>query len=68
MSRRITRRALGLAAIGGAAAAAGRAQEPVEMRYRGALDGFENNVDPASFDPVAYSRKRYESAPLRMTF
>ncbi len=38
------------------------------MRYRGALDGFENKVDPASFDPVAYSRKRYESAPLRMTF
>ncbi len=68
MSHRITRRALGLAAIGSAAAATGAGQEQTEMRYQGALDGFEGKVNAADFDTVAYTRKRYERAPLRMTF
>ncbi len=36
--------------------------------YTGALDGSEAAVDLKSFDPVAYSRHLYESAPLRLTF
>src|SRR5262249_32311633 len=36
--------------------------------YTGALDGFESKVQPDAFDPVIYSRKLYESAPLRLTF
>lgn len=60
MARRISRRELGLAALGSAAAA----QAP----YTGALDGFETKVDLAAFDPVIFSQKLYESAPLRLTF
>jgi dienelactone hydrolase len=36
--------------------------------YTGALDGLESRIDPATFDPVLFSRKLYESAPLKMTF
>ncbi|HZT29049.1 MAG TPA: alpha/beta hydrolase family protein [Bryobacteraceae bacterium] len=67
----MTRRQLGkLAAAGGAAllpqAAAPGAQAPAA--YTGALEGFENRVDTAAFDPVLYTRRLYESAPLRLTF
>src|SRR5437868_14267263 len=37
-------------------------------KYTGALDGFEDKVDAAGFDPVLYTRKLYESAPLELTF
>ena len=37
-------------------------------KYTGALDGLENKVSLVDFDPVAYTKKLYESAPLRMTF
>jgi dienelactone hydrolase len=37
-------------------------------QYAGALDGLESKIDPATFDPVLFSRKLYESAPLKMTF
>ena len=36
--------------------------------YTGALDGFEGKVDLAGFDPVAYTKKLHDAAPLRMTF
>jgi dienelactone hydrolase len=36
--------------------------------YTGALQGFEGQVDAASFDPVAFTMKQYASAPLRLTF
>jgi dienelactone hydrolase len=38
------------------------------VKYAGALDGFESKIDPAEFDPVLWSRKRWESAPTRMRF
>jgi len=41
---------------------------PAENHYTGALDGLESRIDPATFDPVLFSRKLYESAPLKMTF
>ena len=66
MSRKLTRRELGLAGMSAALApAAGAAAEPV---YTGALDGFEERVETAAFDPVLWARYRYEDAPLRMTF
>ena len=35
---------------------------------RGALDGLDDKVPASAFDPVLYTRKLYESAPLEMTF
>jgi dienelactone hydrolase len=60
----MTRRALGLAAV----AAGAMAQKSDPGAYTGALDGFESKVDTGEFDPVKWSRKRWESAPLRMTY
>ncbi|MCS6951648.1 MAG: alpha/beta hydrolase family protein [Bryobacterales bacterium] len=60
MARRISRRELGLAALGSTALA--------QSSYTGALDGFETKVDLAAFDPVMFSQRRYQRAPLRLTF
>ena len=57
-----------MAAVAGAALRSSRAQTPSQPEYHGALDGLESKIEPAEFDTLAYSRKRYESAPLRMTF
>src|ERR1039457_1756139 len=69
---RMTRRQLGkLAAAGSAAflpAARATAQNKAQNKYGGPLEGLEDKVDAASFDPVLYTRKLYESAPLRRTF
>ncbi len=51
-----------------AAAVEAQAQAPSAGRYTGALDGFENKVDTAGFDPVAWGLKLHDAAPLRMTF
>ena len=68
----MTRRELGkLAAAGGAAllpAARAAAQNNTPNKYGGPLEGFADKVDTAAFDPVLYTRKLYESAPLRLTF
>jgi hypothetical protein len=61
----MTRRDLGKLAVAMQVRAA-RADAP--NKYGGALDGFENKVDLAGFDPVIYSRKMHDSAPLQMTF
>ncbi len=61
----MTRRQLGKIAMGGPALL--RAQAP-ENKYTGALDNFEDKVDPQAFDPVLFTRRLYEQAPLRMTF
>ena len=37
-------------------------------KYTGALDGLENRVPRAGFDPVAYTRTLHAQAPLRLTF
>lgn len=63
----MTRRELGKLAAAGAAllpAARGGAQNT----YGGALEGAMDKVDAAAFDPVLYTRKLYESAPLELTF
>jgi dienelactone hydrolase len=61
----MTRRALGLT-LGSVALAQGQGGSTV--KYAGALDGFESKVDESEFDPVVWSRKRWESSPLRMRF
>jgi len=63
----MTRRDLGKLAIAGAALEKIPAQEN-PPKYTGALDGFENKVDMAGFDPVLYTKKLHDEAPLRLTF
>ena len=63
----MTRRELGKLAVSGAALLP-KQRARAAARYTGALDGLEDKVDAPSFDPVLFSKKLYESAPLRMTF
>ncbi len=63
----MTRRQLGKLAAGAALLQKARVQG-AEGHYTGALDGFEAKVNSVEFDPVIFSRKLYESAPLSMTF
>src|SRR5262245_53590467 len=63
----MTRRDLGKAAAGAAMMQKLAAQTPA-AKYTGALDGFEAKVNAAEFDPVAYTKKLYDEAPMRMTF
>src|SRR5271169_3222348 len=64
----MTRRDLGKLALAGAATLDNVAAEDNPPRYAGALDGFENKVDAAGFDPVLYTMKLHDAAPLQMTF
>ena len=63
----MTRRDLGKLAIVGAALEKIPAQQN-PPKYTGALDGFENKVDAGGFDPVLYTKKLHDEAPLRLTF
>src|SRR5205807_1714491 len=42
--------------------------QTVAAKYTSALNGIESKVDVASFDPIAYTLKLHDEAPLRMTF
>jgi dienelactone hydrolase len=64
MYPKLSRRELAMLAAAGVV----RAEPQPGAVYTGALDGFQDKVDLNSFDPVAWSLKRYESSPLRMTF
>jgi dienelactone hydrolase len=64
----MTRRDLAKIAASAAVLFEGRAQAADTPKYSGALDGFEGKVDAAGFDPVAYTKKLHDEAPLRMTF
>jgi dienelactone hydrolase len=61
----MTRRHLAKLAAGAAMAPQARVRAAT---YTGALDGAEAKVDLKNFDPVLFSRRLYESAPLRLTF
>lgn len=65
MTNRMTRRALGIAAVGAAAVAQTRNEE---TKYHGALDGVEDKVKLPEFDSLDFTRKLYEQAPLKLTF
>ncbi|MDQ6705335.1 MAG: alpha/beta hydrolase family protein [Acidobacteriota bacterium] len=62
----MTRRELGKLAGGSALLAQVNAK--AASIYTGPLDGSLDKVDLTEFDPVAFSRKLYESAPLRLAF
>ncbi len=64
----MTRRELGKLAAAGGAALVPSARSRAQNKYGGPLEGCEEKVDAAAFDPVLYTRKLYESAPLRLTF
>src|SRR5213596_1354969 len=60
----MTRRDLAKLAAG--VAMVPQARLPGAATYTGALDGVEARVDLKSFDPVLFSRRLYDSAPLRL--
>ena len=64
----MTRRELARLTAGAAALYQGRPPTAAAAKYTGALDGFESKVDMASFDPVLYTLKAHDAAPLRLTF
>src|SRR5436305_438615 len=68
--RSMTRRDLGRLTAAAAALASprkGKAQN-VTSKYTSALNGIESKVDVASFDPIAYTLKLHDEAPLKLTF
>lgn len=62
MARKLSRRELGFTAL------AAQAVSAAAPAYTGALDSFESKVDLQTFDPVRWTRERWKSAPLKMTF
>lgn len=62
----ISRRQLGLAALAPHALAPHALAK--EARYSGPLDGLESKIDARTFDPVAWTRERWQAAPLRLTY
>ncbi len=65
MADRITRRALGIAAVGATAMAQTKNED---TSYHGALDGLESKVSLPEFNSLDYTLKLYEKAPLKLTF
>ena len=63
MAKQFTRRAAIAAATAGTAMAQGN-----NDTYQGPLDGFTSKVDNDAFDPIIWTRKRWEAAPLKLTF
>jgi len=39
-----------------------------DAKYTGALDGYMDKVNGAGFDPVAFSKKLYEAAPMKLAY
>ena len=64
----MTRRELGTIAVGAAALLNDRPAKGAAPKYTGALDGFEGKVQAGGFDPVLYTKKLHDAAPLRLTF
>ena len=45
-----------------------QARGAAPAKYASALDGLENKVDVASFDPIAYTLKLHDEAPMKLAF
>jgi hypothetical protein len=45
-----------------------RRSQAAPAKYTGALDGLESKVDLSTFDPIAYTLKLHDAAPLHLTF
>jgi dienelactone hydrolase len=52
----------------GAALVTRRQARAAAAKYTSPLDGLEKKVDVATFDPIAYTLKLHDAAPLRMGF
>jgi hypothetical protein len=73
MGIRLSRRELALAAAGIATAARSQGQrtnnpDSKKPTYGGALEGQEAKVDLTTFDPVQWTLRRHDAAPLKLTF
>lgn len=66
--RRMSRREVGKIALASAAALESEQSMPAQQKYASALDGFEAKVNMTDFDPVIFTKKLHDAAPLRMTF
>ena len=64
----MTRRDLARLSAAGALLASRRSRAAAPARYTSALDGLESKVDLATFDPIAYTLKLHDAAPMRMAF
>ena len=64
----MTRRDLARLSAAGALLARRKSRAAAPAKYTSALDGFETKVDPATFDPIAYTLKLHDEAPVRLTF
>jgi len=64
MQSKLSRRELTMLAAAGVL----RAEPQTGAVYTGALDGFQDKVDPKTMDPTAWALSRYANAQLRMTF
>jgi len=64
----MTLRELGKALAGSALFMQNHAAHADAGTYTGALDGYLDKVNGAGFDPVIFTHKLYESAPLKMSF
>jgi len=72
---KFTRRHLGqIAAAAAVASTAKRAKAQTAKapdappKYKGALEGFENKVNTADFDPVAWTHTLHDAAPMELAF
>jgi len=63
----MTRRELATFALGSAALLQSKPARAAAT-YTGPLTGLEGKVEAAELDPVAFSKKLYDAAPLRMTY
>jgi len=68
MANRISRRQLAYAAVAGAALRGQETPKAAQNTYGGPLEGLAAKVDTRSFDPVAWTLDRQQTAPLKMTF
>lgn len=68
MGTHLTRRELALAAAGVASAAQAQRANDQKPSYAGALEGFEAQIDPETFDPVRWTMQRHDSAALKLSF
>ena len=64
----MTRRDLARISAAGALLASSRKGRAAPAKYTSALDGLDNKVDMSSFDPIAYTMKLHDAAPLKLTF
>jgi dienelactone hydrolase len=64
----MTRRDLARLSAAGALLARRQSRAASPAKYTSALDGLENKVDMATFDPIAYTLKLHDAAPMKLAF